>query len=56
MSCITLKPTTNAAASSPARTTYGHARSIVPSNPPPTEPMSIAAPDTIEPRAKIVSS
>ena len=56
MSCIVFRPTTKTAASSAARTRNGQARLTLPSRPPPTVPTSIAAPDTIAPRAKTRSS
>jgi hypothetical protein len=52
VSCMVAKPATNTAPSSAARTTNGPARSTLPSSPPPIEPTSMAAPDTIDPRAK----
>jgi hypothetical protein len=55
-SCIAIRPTTNTAPSSNALTRNGHARPRLPSTPPPTDPTSIAAPDTICLRAKTRSS
>ena len=56
MSCIVRRPTTKTAASNAALTRNGQARLTLPSRPPPTVPISIAAPDTIAPRAKTRSS